>query len=387
MNTPKECRCMTGKKCDMNQSGERNASVKELDANYDTNDSVVYINDFPKAKDIIQAKNLTKQYENILAVDHISFQVQEGEIFGLLGPNGSGKTTTIKMLVGLAKPTEGCAMMSHQDVHSEMAENKKQFGVVLDASNLYEDLSARENLIFMARLYGVPKSLQGERADNLLKAFGLFNRKDCKFGTLSRGMKRAVTIASALVHEPRVLFLDEPTVGLDVMAARSLRNLISNMHARGLTIILTTHYLEEADILCDRIAILMKGQIVCLDSPEKLKNLAKGKPTIEVRFSGCISKHKDDLSRRLFDSKVYQLDENKVRIYGDDPRSIFEGIFQFSKDHGLGLMSINSILPSLEDAFARITGLSPAIMDKNGGGSAKCGRTNCGASIIYSSKT
>jgi ABC-2 type transport system ATP-binding protein len=181
----------------------------------------------------ITVSDLTKRYGDLVAVDHINFQVHEGEIFGLLGPNGSGKSTTLRMLVGLARPTEGSAMILGRDIHSGMIEAKKQIGVVPDVSNLYDELSARENLLFTARLYGVPKELQEQRADDLLKAFGLYERKDSKFGSFSRGMKRALTIAAALMHEPRILFLDEPTVGLDVVAARSLRNLISNLRGQA----------------------------------------------------------------------------------------------------------------------------------------------------------
>ena len=326
------------------------------------------IKDKMKRDPVILLKGLTKRYEDLVAVDHISFHVQEGEIFGLLGPNGSGKTTTIRMLVGLARPTEGHAIILGRDNLSGMVETKKLIGVVPDISNLYDDLSARENLLFMAKLYGVPRSQREERADDLLKAFGLFERKDDKFGTFSRGMKRALTIAAALMHEPRILFLDEPTVGLDVVAARSLRNLISNLHHQGLTIILTTHYLEEADQLCNRLAILVKGRIVGIDTPEGLKRQAGGRPTIEVRFSGKISDLLDELSKRLKDSEVHLLERNRVRIFGDDPKKVLTEVFHFSEDKGLELEAINSIMPSLEDAFVRITGLSPTIMKSEKGG-------------------
>jgi ABC-2 type transport system ATP-binding protein len=302
-----------------------------------------------------------------VALDRISFQVREGEVFGLLGPNGSGKSTTIRMLVGLARPTFGHATILGRDTQTKMVEIKKQLGVVPDISNLYDELSARENLLFMARLYGVPKMMREVRADELLRTFGLYERKDDKFGKFSRGMKRSLTIAAALMHEPKILFLDEPTVGLDVVAARSLRNLISNLHHQGLTIILTTHYLEEADLLCNRIAILVKGRIVNIDSPEGLKRLAKGRPTIEVRFSRKISDLKGDLSRRLSDYEICLLDSNGMRIYGADPRKILEEVLRFSEDHQLGLEAVNSIVPSLEDAFVRITGLSPAVMLKEKG--------------------
>jgi ABC-2 type transport system ATP-binding protein len=220
---------------------------------------------------VIQVSGLTKCYGEIVAVDHINFEVNKGEVFGFLGPNGAGKTTTIRMLTGLSKPTEGDALILGLSIKTKITEIKKHIGVVPEISNLYDELSALDNLIFMAQLYGVPKGLARKRAQELLKAFRLFERKDSLFRTFSRGMKRALTIAAALVHDPEILFLDEPTVGLDVVAARSLRNLIANLRQQGKTIFLTTHYLEEADLLCDRVAILVKGRILAIDKPLNLK--------------------------------------------------------------------------------------------------------------------
>ena len=220
---------------------------------------------------VIQALNLTKRYGDILALDHINFKVEKGEVFGFLGPNGAGKTTTIRIFTGLSKPTDGKASVLGFAVDSEIVQIKKQIGVVPEISNLYDELSATDNLIFMAQLYGVPRAQRREKAEELLKNFRLYERKDSSFRTFSRGMKRALTIAAALVHNPEVLFLDEPTIGLDVVAARSLRNLISNLRRQGITIFLTTHYLEEADFLCDRVAILAKGRILALDAPQALK--------------------------------------------------------------------------------------------------------------------
>jgi len=220
---------------------------------------------------IIQVSDLTKRYGEILAVDHINFEVAKGEVFGFLGPNGAGKTTTIRMLTGLSKPTDGKASILGFDINSQIVQIKKHIGVVPEISNLYDELSGFDNLLFMAQLYGVPRTQRRKRAEELLKTFRLYERKDSLFRTFSRGMKRALTIAAALIHNPEALFLDEPTVGLDVVAARSLRNLISNLRRQGITIFLTTHYLEEADLLCDRVAILVKGRILAIDTPESLK--------------------------------------------------------------------------------------------------------------------
>jgi len=220
---------------------------------------------------IIQVSDLTKRYGGILAIDHISFEVKEGEVFGFLGPNGAGKTTTIRILTGLSKPTDGNVSIFGLDINSQIVQIKKYIGVVPEISNLYDELSAMDNLIFMAQLYGVPALERKKKAQDLLKTFRLYERKDSPFNTFSRGMKRALTIAAALIHNPKILFLDEPTVGLDVVAARSLRNLISNLRQQGVTIFLTTHYLEEADLLCDRVAILVKGRILAIDTPLSLK--------------------------------------------------------------------------------------------------------------------
>jgi ABC-2 type transport system ATP-binding protein len=226
---------------------------------------------------VIQVSDLTKRYGEILAVDHINFEVNMGEVFGFLGPNGAGKTTTIRMLTGLSKPTNGKASILGLDINSEIVQIKKHIGVVPEISNLYDELSAFDNLIFMAQLYGVPILEREKRAQGLLKAFGLYERRESLFRTFSRGMKRALTIASGLIHNPEILFLDEPTVGLDVVAARSLRNLIRNLHQQRITIFLTTHYLEEAEILCDRVAFIVKGKILEIDTPQRLKDKTKEK--------------------------------------------------------------------------------------------------------------
>jgi len=225
----------------------------------------------------IEVKELTKYYGELVAVDHINFDVEQGEIFGFLGPNGAGKTTTIRMLTGLSKPTEGRASILGLNINSEIVQVKKRIGVVPEISNLYEELSARDNLIFMTQLYGIPARERKQRAEELLKIFGLYERRNSLFRTFSRGMKRALTIASALIHTPQILFLDEPTAGLDVVAARSLRNFIRNLHQQRITIFLTTHYLEEAEFLCNRVAIIVKGKISEIDTPQNLKNKTEAK--------------------------------------------------------------------------------------------------------------
>ena len=317
---------------------------------------------------IIEVRDLTKSYGEILAVDRISFEVNEGETFGFLGPNGAGKTTTIRMLTGLSKPTAGTARILGYDVESEAVKAKKRVGVVPEASNLYDELSASDNLMFMAQLYGVPRGMRREKVEELLKTFGLYERRNHLFGTFSRGMRRALTIASALTHDPKILFLDEPTVGLDVLAVRSLHNLIGNLHQQGVTIFLTTHYLEEADHLCDRIAILVKGKILRIDTPEALKSSAEEGSIIDVSFKSTPSKLVEDLSGILPELKIIATSQNNIRIYGGSPADVLEKVLHHAKSSSILIDSVNSVKPSLEDAFIKTTGLSPIIMAAEKGG-------------------
>ena len=317
---------------------------------------------------VIHVSHVTKFYGRILALDHIDFDVKEGEIFGFLGPNGAGKTTTIRLLTGLSRPTDGNASILGFDINTEITEVKKRVGVVPEFSNLYDELSALDNLLFMAQLYGVPRTGRRKKAEDLLKTFGLFERKDSPFRTFSHGMKRALTIAAALIHDPKIVFLDEPTVGLDVVAARSLRNLIGNLRQQGVTLFITTHYLEEADILCDRIAILVKGRIVKIDTPKALKAATEEESVIEFSFAELSSTLIHDISDKLPEVKLVVMGHNKVRIHGGIPGKIYDSVCQLIREKGIEIQSVNSIRPTLEDAFIKITGLSPTVMSIEKGG-------------------
>jgi ABC-2 type transport system ATP-binding protein len=215
----------------------------------------------------IEVDNLTRNYNGLCAVDNISFDVEHGEIFGFLGPNGAGKTTTIKMLTGQLRPTSGEARVIGCDVVEGRQELKPQIGVVFEYQNVYERLSARDNLGFYARLYGVEKNRVGE----VLSQVGLMGRERDKIKKYSNGMKQRLLIARALLHEPKVLFLDEPTRGLDPGVARDIRAIVADLAKGGVTVFLTTHYMEEADRLSNRVAIIDQGRIVALDAPERLK--------------------------------------------------------------------------------------------------------------------
>jgi len=215
----------------------------------------------------INVQDLTRDYNGLRAVDGISFAVEQGEIFGFLGPNGAGKTTTIKMLTGQLRPTSGEAQVMGCDVVEEREQLKPQIGVVFDSQNIYERLSARDNLRFYARLYRIKKA----RVEEVLAQVGLTDRARDKVKTYSNGMKQRLVIARALLHKPKVLFLDEPTRGLDPNVARDVRAIVTALANQGMTVFLTTHYMEEADQLSDRVAIIDQGHIVALDTPEHLK--------------------------------------------------------------------------------------------------------------------
>jgi ABC-2 type transport system ATP-binding protein len=226
---------------------------------------------------IIEVDGLSKHYGDVRAVDDVSFSVAEGEILGLLGHNGAGKTTTIRMLTGRARPTSGRALIAGHDVVHERELVKPLINLVFEEQNLYERQTGRENLQLFARLYGAP----ADRVAELLERVGLTDAASRKVRTYSSGMKQRLLIARALVNDPRVLFLDEPTKGLDPSSARGVRGIIRD-HARGgATVFLTTHYMEEADELCDRVAFLASGAIVALDAPRELK-LRYGQRTASV---------------------------------------------------------------------------------------------------------
>jgi ABC-2 type transport system ATP-binding protein len=216
----------------------------------------------------IEASELTRSYGNLCAVDHISFNVQAGEIFGFLGPNGAGKTTTIKMLTGRLRPTSGTARVAGWDIVTQRDRLKPCIGVVFEYQNIYTRLSASDNLNFSAGLYGIDR----KRVADVLEQVGLAGRAAEKTARYSNGMKQRLLIARALLHAPEILFLDEPTRGLDPGVARSIRRLVHSLAEGGVTVFLTTHYMDEADQLCDRVAILEGGKIAVCDTPDRLKN-------------------------------------------------------------------------------------------------------------------
>ena len=310
---------------------------------------------------IIRVNDLTKSYGPTLAVDHISFDVKGGEVFGFLGPNGAGKTTTIRMMVGLTQPSSGTALVDGHDVTKEPVEVKKTIGLVPETSNLYGELTSLENLIYQAELYGVPKKERRSRSLQLLKEFGLKEHQDKPFQKLSRGLKRRLTIAAALIHHPKILFLDEPTTGLDVMSARGLRKLILDSKKKGLTIFLTTHYIPEAESLCDRIAMIVKGKIRTIDTPENIKAQVKETEILEVGLDRITEDLKNSLLSLNGVEKIL-IDENRIRFHTKRLDQVTSPIMKSLEEHGAIIRSINTLTPTLEDAFVKLTGLDSELM-------------------------
>ncbi|EMR73206.1 daunorubicin resistance ABC transporter ATP-binding subunit [Thaumarchaeota archaeon SCGC AB-539-E09] len=309
---------------------------------------------------VIHVDELTKIWGKTRAVDGISFNVEEGEIFGFLGPNGAGKTTTIKMLVGLTKPSSGSAIVAGYDVVKEPTLVKKRIGVVPESSNLYDELSIYKNLRFVSKLYHVPSVSREKRIKELLEIFQLTDYQNSPFGKLSKGLKRRTVLSAALLHEPEIVFLDEPTSGLDVMSARNLRQVISELSESRVTIFFTTHYIEEAGELCDRIALIVKGKIIEVESPEVLRGRIQDVPLLKIRL-------KDGSRVKLSDLKEVpaediQLFSDNVSILTRDVHESLKAFMRLAEEKGVIIQDVHTIKPSLEDAFIQLTGLTPDSM-------------------------
>jgi len=304
----------------------------------------------------IRVDHLTKRYDGLLALDDVSFDVEQGTVFGLLGPNGAGKTTTIRILTGLTRSTGGAASVMGLDVARDTVRAKQRIGVVPESSNVYEEMTTAQNLIFAAQLYGVPRREWAARAHELLELLGLEDRARSRVLELSRGMRRRLTIACALIHRPEVLFLDEPTTGLDVQSARRLRESVGGLRDMGVTVFLTTHYIEEADQLCDMVAMINRGRIVALDSPEKLKAGVAGARIVEVSFSGDAAL--SDLNGIGGVLEAHRLGD-KYRLTVSGASDVYGGLVDYARAHRINITGLNTLRPSLEDAFLRITGETP----------------------------
>lgn len=309
---------------------------------------------------IVEVNELRKIYglgseKPILALDGIDLKVYRGEIFGLLGPNGAGKTTTIGILTTRVIPNSGQARVAGIDPVTNPIELKKIIAVVPQQMNLDRSLRVRENLIFHAAYFGIPSEVREPRADELLAWLELSARADDKIDSLSGGMRQRLMIARALMHDPQILFLDEATLGLDPQSRLLIWDKIRELHAKGLTIILTTHYMEEADELCDRVAIIDRGKILALDTPQNLKKMLPGGEVIELQFSGPAAEVLEPL-RRVEGTVKVEADGERVRLYVVHTGEVLPRVMQ-ALDHGVErLTDIHLSHSTLEDVFIFLTG-------------------------------
>ena len=306
----------------------------------------------------IKTVGLTKKFGDLVAVDHVSFEVRKGEIFGFLGPNGAGKSTAIRMLCTLSRPTEGSATVAGYDIVKEDGKVRQHLGLVSEKLIMYNDLTAMENLTLFGKLYDIPNDVLERRIDKLLRFVRMEKWANSRIGTYSTGMKQRINVIRALVNQPEILFLDEPTLGLDPQSTAEIRELIRRINIENkTTMILTTHMMIEADMLCNRIGIIDRGKIVALDTPSNLKRIVSGTETTILELEipnlspGLMSAMK---SLGCVGSTVQENETHvKVRATGDD---CFDVIIDAIRKNGGKIKTVRNLEPSLEDVFLQITG-------------------------------
>ena len=303
----------------------------------------------------IEARGLTKRYGKLLAVDSIDFDIEGGEIFGFLGPNGAGKTTTVMMLTTFLEPAAGTIRVHGYDLSRESLKARALMGIVPEESNIYTELAAEDNLLFAGKIYRMPRKARKQRARELLEMFGLSDKARVKAQEFSKGMRRRLTVAMALMHEPKLLFLDEPISGLDVQSARYIKTLMRDLNASGVTIFLTTHQIEVANELCHRVAIINQGRIATIGTPDELKNNIESVQTVAVTFDAPEGAGIPSLAG--LPGVNHEIKSgNGRRLYTDSPGDVIPAVVDFAREHKLRITSLNTLGPSLEDVFLKITG-------------------------------
>lgn len=315
---------------------------------------------------ILEVQSLKKLYNGFVAVDEIDFEIKRAEIFGFLGPNGAGKTTTINMLIGMAKVTSGNILYKGIDLTKNIKKAQELIGVVPDESNLYDEMSGFDNLCFCGALYGLTKKERENNAHKLLDLFQLKDAANKKFKAYSKGMKRKLTLAAALIHNPEILFLDEPTTGIDVSSVRQIRNLIKELNKNGTTIFLTTHYIEEAERLCHRVAFIHKGKIIKNSSVDNLIADSHNTNGVEIRFEPVNDKRNQlmqNLKNQFPGFECMQVNDNTIKITSKTTINIAP-VVSFLSNEGLFIYEARLLKPSLEDAFVKATGIEIDILKK-----------------------
>lgn len=314
---------------------------------------------------IISARDLRKRFGQVEALKGVSFEVNRGEVFGFLGPNGAGKSTTINALTGLARIDGGEIRIGGVDCVRHPRAAQRLIGVVPDESNLYPELTGFENLCFCAALYGLRKPERQTRARELLKAFVLEQAADRKFGGYSKGMKRKLTLAAGIIHRPPILFLDEPTTGIDLGSVRHIRALITELNASGTTIFLTTHYIEEAERLCGRIAFIVGGRVLRTDSVENLLQPVRSKHVLRITAEGRLDGHAEAM-RQAFPEFAIRLQDGMLHIEADGPVPVGP-LVRHLEDRGAEVVEARRMRPTLEEVFVDITGIGAQAMQQEKG--------------------
>ena len=306
---------------------------------------------------IIEVENLTKKFGSYVAVNHLNFSVDEGEVFGLLGPNGAGKTTTVRMLAGLISSSEGSARVKGYVINSDSLKVRETVGILTENPSLYEKLTAYENMDFFAQAYGLTEpTKKNQRIKEMLEFFGLWERRNDKVGTFSKGMKQKLAIARALVHKPSVIFLDEPTSGLDPESSKEVRDLIAQLsHQEKSTILLCTHHLEDAEKLCSRVMIINKGTSVIVGTPDGLRNKISGTPTVEVSLETVNSKLVEAV-KNVSEVKQVTIDEESCKLTAtmQNIQLVTPKIVKSLVEAGGLILGVKVVRPSLEEAYLKL---------------------------------
>ncbi len=322
----------------------------------------------------IEVRGLAKRFDDVQAVAGIDFDVGSGELFGFLGPNGAGKSTTINMLTGLARPDAGTIRVGGIDCSKNPKAAQHLMGVVPDESNLYPELTGRDNLTFCGALYGMSRRDREARAAELLERFGLTAAAGRKFAGYSKGMKRKLTLAAGIIHAPPILFMDEPTTGIDVASARQIRQLIADLNAGGTTIFLTTHYIEEAQRLCRRIAFIVDGRIVRIDTVEALMHRTDGRHVVQFAVADRAADLCEAIVAEWPDLHCQAVANDQIRVEAAEPIRVGP-LVRLLEDRGAEVAEARKLRPSLEDVFVEITGIEAGAMKQEKEKAGKGGRS------------
>jgi len=305
-----------------------------------------------EAEVAVFARELTRLFGDFVAVDHVSFQVRRGEIFGFLGPNGAGKTTTIKILCGLLRPTSGQAQVSGWDVSTQHEEIKKHIGYMSQKFSLYEDLTVKENIDFFGGVYGLEGVRQQEREKWVLEMAGLTDKTSTLTGALPLGWKQRLALGCAVIHEPPVLFLDEPTSGVDPLSRRSFWDLINTLAGQGVTVFVTTHYMEEAEY-CNRLALMSRGRVIALGTPSELKRDWMKESVLDLECDNVMEAAELLERDPIFTETA--IFGNLLHLVTPEPEQAMVRAKQVLDEAGISLLRIDIITPSLEDVFVTLT--------------------------------